>query len=64
MVSKFAGRGSAANDVSKGSPGYKERFDAGEIIGQYVDLEGNKVPTTKGMIIHSKKGVHIYPIAP
>jgi len=64
LVDKFSGRGAPANDIPRGHPGYKERFDAGEIIGQYVDLKGNKMPTTKGMIIYSKNGVHIYPIAP
>jgi hypothetical protein len=38
---------------------FKERVDFGKVIGNYVDSSGVKTPTTKGMIVYGKNGVHI-----
>jgi hypothetical protein len=64
LVNKFSGKGQPANDILRGMPGFKERFDAGETIGYYMDTTKNKIPTTKGIIVYSNKGVHIYPSKP
>jgi Bacterial toxin 50 len=42
----------------------KSRIDFGKIIGTYINSDGQAFQTTKGMLIYSKSGVHIYPIAP
>ncbi|WP_215234228.1 DUF6443 domain-containing protein [Dyadobacter linearis] len=41
----------------------KTRVDFGKVIGGFVK-DGVSMPTTKGMIINSKTGVHIVPSAP
>ncbi|MCF2500431.1 DUF6443 domain-containing protein [Dyadobacter chenhuakuii] len=41
----------------------KTRVDFGKVIGSFVK-DGVSLPTTKGMIINSKTGVHIVPAAP
>jgi RHS repeat-associated protein len=41
----------------------KTRVDFGKVIGNYVN-SGVSMPTTKGIIINSKSGVHIVPSAP
>ena len=42
----------------------KERLDFVEIIGNYVDENGNSQPTTIGIIHKSKTGCHIVPAKP
>ncbi len=66
LVDRFAGRGEPANNVPRGQPGFKERFDTGnEIIGKVRDpVSGELKPTTRGMISYSKTGVHVWPIEP
>lgn len=65
LVDNFAGTGQPANNVPRGQPGFKERVDFGQIIGNYVDPStGEKLPTTKGIIHYSKAGVHIVPARP
>jgi hypothetical protein len=65
LVDNFAGTGQPANNVPRGQPGFKERVDFGQIIGNYVDpATGEKLPTTKGIIHYSKSGVHIVPARP
>jgi RHS repeat-associated protein len=61
---KQAGTGEPVGNVPRGMPGFKERVDFGEVIGNYVDSSGAKTPTTKGMIVYGKDGVHIYPVRP
>ncbi|HEY9886512.1 MAG TPA: polymorphic toxin type 50 domain-containing protein [Vampirovibrionales bacterium] len=65
LVNRFAGKGEAVNGFPKQAPGYKERVNFGQNIGNYVDENtGLSYPSTKGIIIYSKTGVHIYPIRP
>ncbi|OKH50474.1 hypothetical protein NIES2101_19265 [Calothrix sp. HK-06] len=66
LIDDFAGKGQPVNStVKQGQPGFRERVDFGEIIGNYVDPEtGVKTPTTKGIIHYSKSGVHIVPAKP
>lgn len=65
LVNTFAGKGTQAGKVAKGMPGYKERIDFGEVIGNYVDpVTGLSVPTTKGIIHYGADGVHIVPARP
>jgi len=45
---KHAGSGEPVGNVPRGMPGFKERVDFGEVIGNYVDSSGAKTPTTKG----------------
>jgi len=64
LIDKYSGNGKPSNKLPKGSPGYKERFEADEIIGIYKDEFGNSAPTNKGIIHYSKEGVHIIPGRP
>jgi hypothetical protein len=59
LLAKFAGKGEPVGDVPRGQPGFKERVDFGEVIGEV----GGK-PTTKGIIHYSKRGAHIVPANP
>ena len=59
LVNKFAGKGEPVGNIPRGQPGFKERVDFGEVIGEV----GGK-PTTKGIIHYSKDGVHIVPANP
>jgi hypothetical protein len=60
-----AGTGTPVNSVPRGQPGFKERVDFGEIIGNYVDPQsGASFPTTKGIITYANDGVHIIPARP
>jgi len=53
------------NNVPRGQPGFKERVDFGKVIGNYKDPNtGKSVPTTKGIIIYSKSGIHVVPSRP
>ncbi|MGO4550289.1 polymorphic toxin type 50 domain-containing protein [Lysobacter sp. 2RAF19] len=64
-LAKFAGTGKKANSIDVGLPGSKERVDFGRVIGTYVDDKtGLTAPTTNGMIIYAKDGIHIVPIRP
>lgn len=42
----------------------KERVDFGQIIGQYVDIDGKATETSIGIIHYGKKGAHIVPARP
>ena len=57
LVNDFIGKGQKINSN-------KERVDFGEIIGNYVDENGNRQPTTIGIIHKSKTGCHIVPAKP
>ena len=59
LLDNFAGKGQPVGKVPRGQPGFKERVDFGEVIGE---VGGN--PTTKGIIHHSKNGAHIVPANP
>jgi len=70
LVNRFAGKGQPIpNNIGYGLPGYRERFDAGEVIGTFIkrNTDGTftaPVPTTRGIIRYAKDGVHITPSAP
>jgi hypothetical protein len=59
LLDDFAGKGQPVNNVPRGQPGFKERVDFGQVIG-----EVNGKPTTKGIIHYSKDGAHIVPANP
>ncbi len=59
LLDKFAGKGDPVGNVPRGQPGFKERVDFGEVIGE---VGGN--PTTNGLIHYSKYGAHIVPANP
>ena len=60
-----AGTGQPVGSVPRGQPGFKERIDFGETIGTYIDPStGVEQSSSKGMLIYSKKGIHIYPVRP
>jgi RHS repeat-associated protein len=59
-----AGTGQPVNRVPRGQPGFKERVDFGEVIGDFVE-EGVATPTTKGIITYAVDGtIHIVPVRP
>ncbi len=51
-----------------GTAGYKERVDFKQIIGEWSkimpDNSVKMIPTTKGVIVYSKTGMHMYPSNP
>lgn len=58
LIKTFKGKGTKISDT-------KERVDFGEVIGEYVDIDGARTPTTVGIIHTSaKKGSHIVPARP
>jgi RHS repeat-associated protein len=64
LIDRFAGKGYPVAGT-RGQPGYRERVDFGESIGNYVDPKtGKPVPTSKGIIHYAKDGVHIVPARP
>lgn len=68
LIKKKIGEGKPTQhnlDIELGNPGYKERVDFGEIIGEFVDRDTKKrYPTTNAVIHHSKTGVHAVPCRP
>ncbi|SUX53910.1 polymorphic toxin type 50 domain-containing protein [Chromobacterium vaccinii] len=65
LVDEYAGKGQQVGNVLTGQPGSKERVDFEKIIGNYIDpVSGEKIPTTKGIIHYSSRGVHIVPARP
>ncbi|MBU9843530.1 polymorphic toxin type 50 domain-containing protein, partial [Rahnella ecdela] len=59
------GSGVQVGNLSVGMPGSKERIDFIIIIGNYIERDtGVAVPTSKGIVHYSKKGVHIVPSRP
>jgi filamentous hemagglutinin len=65
LVDNFAGKGTQAGNVARGMPGFKERINFGEVIGNYVDpVTGLSTPTTNGIIHYATDGVHIVPARP
>jgi hypothetical protein len=63
-LAQKAGTGRQVGNIPRGQPGFKERVDFGKVIGEYVDKAGNRIPTTKAIIHHSKSGIHIVPARP
>ena len=61
LAMDFAGMGEV---VGNSETSNKERVDFGLIIGLVKDSNGNLIPTTRGLIHHSKKGTHIVPSNP
>jgi hypothetical protein len=59
LLDNFAEKGQPVGNVPRGQPGFKERVDFGEVIG-----EVNGQPTTNGIIHYSKNGAHIVPANP
>jgi hypothetical protein len=60
-----AGTGDPVNSVPRGQPGFRERVNFGEEIGTYVDTNGNRLPTSVGIIHYAKGGsIHIVPARP
>ena len=58
LINSHKGKGEMINDN-------KERVDFGEVIGGYVNIKGEKIDTTIGIIHTSKKkGSHIVPARP
>jgi filamentous hemagglutinin len=54
-----------AGNIARGMPGFKERVDFGEGIGNYVNpVTELSTPTTKGIIHYGADGVHIVPARP
>lgn len=66
LYEAYAGKGQPVNDVERGQPGFRERFDTGgELIGIYRNQNtGAEVPTTNGIIHYGLSGAHIVPAAP
>ncbi len=63
-LATWAGTGEPANNVLRREPGFKERIDFGEVIGDFVE-NGVETPTTKGIIIYAGDGsIHIVPSRP
>jgi RHS repeat-associated protein len=59
-----AGTGEPVGRISRGQPGFKERVDFGDVIGDFVE-EGVAMPTTKGIITYAADGtIHIVPVRP
>ena len=59
LFDQFAGQGQPVGNVPRGKPGFKERVDFGQVIGEH-----NGQPTTKGIIHYAKDGAHIVPARP
>jgi hypothetical protein len=59
LIDQFAGKGQPVGGIPRGQPGFKERVDFGQVIGEY---QGQ--PTTNGIIHYAKDGVHIVPARP
>lgn len=68
LIKKNAGKGQKVNKNLPMTPGYKERIDFGEIIGDFALKEEGKevvfLPTTRGILHYSKDGAHLIPSAP
>lgn len=61
LTDSFSGTGTVVGNPDNSN---KERVDFGKTIGMYNDPERGFVPTTNGIIHHSKKGTHIVPARP
>jgi hypothetical protein len=59
LLDAFSGKGEPVGKVPRGQPGFKERVNFGQKIGEI-----NGQSTTKGIIHYSKTGAHIVPANP
>lgn len=66
FFNKFAGKSTATSNLATTLDHYREWVDFGELIGYYIPANDitAKIPTTKGVIHHSKSGSHIIPANP
>lgn len=68
LLAEHAGKGQSVREILPGVPGYVERVDFGEVIGDFaLKLENgniNFIPTTKGTIRYAKDGMHVVPSNP
>lgn len=64
LVDEFAGTGQPVGPVARGEPGFRERIDAGRVIGVFRTKEGVEMETTKFIIHYAADNVHIVPAAP
>lgn len=61
LVDRHSGKGSPIRDRN-GNWTHQERIDNNESIGSYVDRKTmEETKTSKGIIVYSKTGTHIYP---
>ena len=64
LLDDFAGSGQAIRGT-RGTPGFKERINFGEPIGEYIDpFTRESTPTQNGIIHYAKDGAHIVPAKP
>jgi RHS repeat-associated protein len=59
LLNRFGGTGQPVGNVERGLPGFRERVDFQQVIGEI-----NGVETTKGIIHYAKDGAHIVPALP
>lgn len=69
LLTEKAGTGQKIQGSLPYSPGYRERVNFGEIIGEYVKINKNGeivsiTPSSNGIIHYSKKGMHVVPSDP
>jgi hypothetical protein len=62
-LAKRAGTGTPVNKVPRGQPGFRERVQFDDVIGDFVK-DGVATPTRNGIIHYGKEGIHIVPAAP
>lgn len=60
LLTQKAGKGQKVQGIAS-DPGYRERVDFGEVIGEFVNKEVVATSTTIGIIHYSNKGAHIVP---
>lgn len=60
-----AGSGQPVGSVPRGQPGFRERIDFGGEIGTYVDpVTRAEEPTSRAILHHGQRGIHIVPARP
>lgn len=61
-------KGQKANGAIPCTPGYRERIEFSEVIGDFALVKEDGlvefIPTTRGILHYSKEGVHLVPSAP
>lgn len=60
LLDKHSGKGIPIMD-HQGNWTKKEKFDNGTTIGMHTDTNGIEIETSKGIIVYSKTGTHVYP---
>lgn len=68
LLMEKAGKGQKVIGSEPFTSGYVERVDFGQYIGDFAlrlkNGESEFIPTTKGIIKHSKDGIHVIPSNP